>query len=65
MSCYVCRHPEKSSRPSFHSLRQSLDGEPGTLLWWREEDTQGHPQASLLGAEMEAGKNLYTELQEM
>ena len=63
--CYACRHPEKSLRPSFHSLCQSLDGEPATLLQWREEDTQSHPQASLLGAELEAGKNLYTELQDM
>ena len=62
---YVCRHPEKSSRPSFHSLCQSLDGEPATLLQWREEDTQCHLQASLLGAELEAGKNLYTELQQL
>ena len=52
-----------SSRPSFSSLYQTLNGESASLLQWREEDSQCHPQASLLGAELSAGQDLYTDLQ--
>ena len=58
-----CRHPEKSSRPSFSSLYQTLNREFASLLEWTDEDSQCHPQASLLGAELDAGKDLYSELQ--
>ena len=70
-------HPEKSSWPSLLSLCQSLDGEPATLLQYslgvRMRAMRGRKilangvgqpvshQASLLGAELEAGKHLYTE----
>ena len=58
------RHSEKSSRPSFSSLHDTLTGEPGSLLQWRDEEGQDHPQvAYLLGAPLEAGKSLHTELQ--
>ena len=33
------------------------------LLSWSEEDMKVHPQAAVLGASLEAGKDLYPELQ--
>ena len=33
------------------------------LLSWSEEDMRVHPQAAVLGAPLEAGKDLYPELQ--
>jgi len=35
------------------------------LLSWSEEDMRLHPQAAVLGAPLEAGKDLYPELQKM
>ena len=38
--------------------------EPVTdLLSWSEEDMRVHPQAAVLGATLEVGKDLYPELQ--
>ena len=57
--------PEKSLRPSFESLRQTLSGEASLLLQWREEDSAGQSQAArLLTAPLEAGKDLHSDLQE-
>ena len=63
-TCMYCRHPEGSSRPSFQSLCETLTGNPAALLHWEEDDSQCHPQANSLGAPLEAGKLLYSELQE-
>ena len=61
--CIMCRHPDKHCRPTFPSLCQSLAEEAGSLLQLIEGDDQGHPQASLLGAPLEAGALLYPDLQ--
>ena len=53
-------------RPDFAKvesiLHQSGDDE---LLAWSEEDKAVHPQASELGAPLEAGKALYPKLQNL
>lgn len=58
------RHPEHSCRPTFLSLLKTLSGGGGELLVWSKEETSH--EAGLgrtLGAPLEAGKNLYPELQ--
>ena len=57
------RHPDKSSRPSFTEVVEALSEPEIDLLCWSEEDTAVHPQAAVLGAPLEAGVNLYPELQ--
>lgn len=61
--CY--RHPDTVSRPTFSELNQALSQPESELLGWSEEDMSVHPQAAVLGAPLEAGKDLYRELQEM
>jgi len=58
------RHPEVSSRPTFYQLLQALSFSETELLVWAEEDMRVHPQAAVLGAPLEAGRDLYPELQE-
>jgi len=45
-------------------LLQALSFSETELLVWAEEDMRVHPQAAVLGASLEAGKDLYPELQE-
>ena len=59
------RSPKPSSRPTFTNLLQSLQEPSAHVLHWTEEDSQGHPQATCLGASMEAGIDLYPDLQIM
>ena len=61
--CY--RHPDTVSRLTFSELCQALSQPESELLGWSEEDMRVHPQAAVLGAPLEAGKDLYRELQEM
>ena len=57
-----CRHPEASSRPTFADLQQVLS-DTDNLLSWSKEDTKVHPQAVVLGAPLDTGKDLYPEVQ--
>lgn len=59
------RSPKPSGRPTFTQVVQTLSQPPSLLLHWAEEDRQSHPQASCLGAVMEAGKDLFPDLQMM
>ncbi len=59
----ICRHPQAGSRLSFSDLLQSLSRPETELLHWTGEDTKTHPQAAVLGAPLEAGKDLYPDLQ--
>ena len=59
------RHPQASSRPTFSQLLQALCQPEIELLSWSEEDMRVHPQAVVLGAPLESGKDLYPELQRM
>ena len=57
------RHPDKHARPTFTQLLEALHYSEVRLLSWSEKDLSIHPQAAMLGAPLEAGENLYTELQ--
>ena len=57
------RNAEKSARPQFREIVETLSQPESLLLRIPEEVSEGHPQASVLGAPLEAGRNLYTELQ--
>ena len=52
-----------TSRPSFTEVVEALSEPEIDLLCWSEEDTAVHPQAEVLGAPLEAGVDLYPELQ--
>ncbi len=62
--CILFRHPDTSSRPSFTEVLEALSEPETDLLRWSAEDTAVHPQAAVLGAPLEAGVDLYPELQE-
>ena len=57
------RNSDKSARPQFREIVQTLSQSEDELLFIPEEVTRGHPQASILGAPLEAGRDLYTQLQ--
>ena len=57
------RNADKSSRPDFTEVVQALSSPVTDLLSWSEEDLKVHPQAAVLGAPLEAGKDLHPELQ--
>ena len=59
------RSMDKPSRPDFAELLHALSSPVTDLLSWSEEDMRVHPQARVLGAPLEAGKDLYPELQGM
>ena len=58
-----CRNADKAGRPQFREIVVTLSQSEEILLHIPEEFTRGHPQASVLGAPLEAGRNLYIELQ--
>ena len=57
------RHPKTSSRPSFTTLVQIFSQAEADLLIWSEDDLSVHSQVSVLGAPLEAAKDLYPQLQ--
>ena len=59
----IFRNADKPSRPDFAELVRALSSPVTDLLSWSEEDMRVHPQAAVLGAPLEAGKDLYPELQ--
>ena len=59
------RCPESSKRPTFAQLVEMLSQADFELLLWREEDTQIGPQVSVVGAPLEASKDLYSDLQKL
>ena len=63
---FATRNPEKSSRPTFYHLHDELSKNPRSnklLDMTDERSTELHPQSGVLGAPLEAGKNLYPALQ--
>ncbi len=56
------RHPQPESRPAFTNILTSLQRPDYQLLKWRAEDVVAEA-AKLLGASLEEGEGLYTELQ--
>ena len=61
--CVLFRNADKSGRPQFREIVETLSQPEHLLLHVPEEVTRGHPQASILGAPLEAGRDLYIELQ--
>ena len=58
----MCRHPETSQRPSFRDIVLTLVGSEKMVLNIPEEDSSANPLAGVLGAPLEAGENMYSEL---
>ena len=63
--CIFIRNTDKSSWPDFAELVRVLSFPVTDLLSWSEEDVRVHPRAAVLGAPLEASKDLYPELQEI
>ena len=57
------RHPETSLRPGFRDIVLTLVGSEQMVLNIPEEDSSSNPLAGVLGAPLEAGENMYTDLQ--
>ena len=62
--CQQCRHSDASNRPLFSAIFKMLGHLDSDLLSWTEKDKAAHPQAASLGAPLEAGDELYTDLQD-
>ena len=62
---FLPRHPDPSGRPNFPAVVQSLSRSDLELLKWSEEDKTAHPEATLLGTELDTATELYTDLQNM
>ena len=62
---YIYRHPESKKRPSFNEIMLLLLKDDSTLLLIPDEDRLTHSDAGQLGASLEAGDKLYTDLQSM
>ena len=59
----LLRHPESSERPSFRDIVLTLASGEKNVLNIPEEDSSTNPLAGVLGAPLEAGENMYSELQ--
>lgn len=57
------RNPDVELRPQFRDILTSMLKEDSEILWIPIEDASTHPQASQLGAALEAGKGMYLTLQ--
>ena len=62
---YSYRHPESKKRPAFNDIMLLLLKDDSTLLLIPDEDRLTHSDAGQLGAPLEAGDKLYTDLQSM
>ena len=59
----MSRHPHHSKRPSFEEALQLLLDNEQTVLLIPSEDAATHDDAACLGAELQAGHRMYTDLQ--
>jgi ephrin-B len=59
-----CWHPDSSRRPTFDQILDEISTNSRVILSWRDVDKRVHPQASVLGTPLEAGQDLYPELQQ-
>ena len=57
------RNPEATERPKFTKLMTAFLSNPSLLLKWTAKDLSVSPQASMLGAPLEEGRDLYQNLQ--
>ena len=64
IQCTFCRHPEPESRPEFPDIQVELQRPDFKLLTWTAEDVAAYTeQARTLGSPLEAGEELYTDIQ--
>ena len=64
MTTFTNRHPQPESRPTFTNILVSLQRPDFQLLKWTPEDIATiNESARILGAPLEEGECLYTELQ--
>ena len=61
---YHSRHPETSERPAFSDVLSALLDYEARVLFIPKEALETNPQAGVLGAPLEAGEGMYTELQD-
>ena len=59
-----CRHPDSSLRPGFRDLLLALLQNVEVVLAIPEDAQTAHAQASVLGAPLEAGEQMYRDLQQ-
>ncbi len=59
----IFRHPETKLRPGFRDIVLTLTGSEVSVLCIPEEDSSTHPLAGVLGTSLEAGENMYHQLQ--
>ena len=57
-----CRHPHTSSRPGFRELTIALTGSQLDMLLIPQVDLCTHKLAGVLGAPLEAAKDMYMDL---
>ncbi len=60
---YFLRHPETELRPAFRDIVLTLVGNKERVLDIPEEDSSTNPLSVVLGAPLEAGENMYSQLQ--
>ncbi|XP_064386577.1 ephrin receptor 1-like isoform X2 [Halichondria panicea] len=59
----LCWHPETELRPAFRDIVLTLVGNKERVLDIPEEDSSTNPLSVVLGAPLEAGENMYSQLQ--
>ena len=62
-TCIIHRHPITGSRPNFRELVLALTGDKSEVLLIPQGDGDTHSLARVLGSQLEAGKNMYKDLQ--
>ena len=55
----------RMSRPKFRDILDTLKRPVVELFVWTKEDLKSHQQCSVIGAPIDAGKELYLDLQNM
>ena len=58
------RHSDASVRPMFSAIFKMLSHSDSQLLSWSDKDKRVHPEACCIGAPLEAGDELYPDLQD-
>ena len=62
---FITRNPDGNHRPTFKDILDTLAEDPEGLLHWNDENKAVHLSSSVLGSDLEAGQDLYPELQQI
>ncbi|XP_019855623.1 PREDICTED: serine/threonine-protein kinase STE20-like isoform X3 [Amphimedon queenslandica] len=60
-----CWNPDSNHRPTFKDILDTLAEDPEGLLHWSDDNKAAHESSSVLGSDLEAGQDLYPELQQI